>query len=470
MATRFYLEYGDATHQGTSVPPDAGWEVVGAVNGRIRKTKTAQALSQTAVGRTVPGLADILIYRGISDPLDVDQTITGSFVGVSRFNESNLAADARTQCQVKVIKPDGTVRGTLVAFDTGGLANEFNAVTNRIFPRGGAAAVTSVAALAGDRLFLEVGARMHHTGSNVYTVSMLVGTSAGSDMVLDEVGTAALDPWIEFSQDITLAGTAYLGRESMDIVTQQSGAGRIGRVAMDVVTQMKGNGQVGRIAMDVLVPNGMPGSDRFVWGTPHAMNPIYNGYSVWIPDSSEFEPWPVGTVEGDRVIIQAENGWNVAVPSGFTQHYFLAAGNGSGGLYSKVMDATDIANGGVLIEATGGSFPGAANLVRISGANGTPSIRTFSGGYAGSALGTFPLASPVAVAGELILWMVCTRGDVGLSCDRGVALGAQAHGSGGASSGVWGERAQAAVAYTGTFVAGGATSNRIPQAVMVTLP
>lgn len=470
MATRLYMTY---TQPGTTAPPEAGWEVQAASSGRLRPNKTGQAATAASVTRTVAGVVDMLAYRAITAPLDGDQTITGTFAGVTRFYESNSAADARAQCVVKVIAPDGSVRGILIPFDNGALANEFTTTPyqNRIFPRGAPAAVTPVAALSGDRIMLELGARMHHSGSNAYAVHPLVGDGGTTDAPFNETDTtAAFTPWIEFSQDLVFRNEGMLGRISLDVVTKQQGTGKLARISADVITKMQGTGKLARLSTDILVPKGMSAAYQAGWGVDMGARPWLNGYAVWIPDNSEFVVWPEHTREGDLIVIQYENGWGPPSLAGWVENYRLIGSNGGGWLNSKIMTADDILAGGVTLTAVGGSYPGAAMVVRIEpGGGGAPSVRAVSGFYSGAGFTSLALNSPAALAPEeLVLWLVCSRvGGTIMTSERGRLISAQ--GGSNASSAGWYEQAPSAGVIANTFGSSGG-QNRIAQAVMIARP
>jgi len=207
MATRLYLSR-DILPGVTFPTADAGWEkTTGALTGRLRGSNT-DPYANTGTGNiAAQGTTgnDTLLTRFLSAPLDVNQTIgTGTIKGQAQFLESAAGLDARSQTMIRVIKPDGTVRGTLLAMDTGALANEFaTSLTNRRIPRVAGTALTSVAALAGDRIELAVGARQHATASGNF--QQRLGVNAASDLAEDETATAANNPWIEFTENITFA-------------------------------------------------------------------------------------------------------------------------------------------------------------------------------------------------------------------------------------------------------------------------
>jgi hypothetical protein len=184
--------------------PDASWEkTTGHVVRRMGPSKSS-ATASTSVSLASHGSvdADTLLAQFISEPLDVDQTITGTVKGQMRVQSGLAALDPRSQMVIRVIAPGGTVRGTLLAHDTSALTSEWStSIVNRRMPLGGSVALTSVAGLAGDRIVAEPGIRQHAVGAN--NTALLYGGEAASDLPEDESTTTALANWLEFSQDIT---------------------------------------------------------------------------------------------------------------------------------------------------------------------------------------------------------------------------------------------------------------------------
>lgn len=176
----------------------------------MNRTRRYTASGSKTVTKTGNQLNNDWLWRQyVSEPLAA-QTISGTVKGQMRVQEANAAANARAQMIVRVVSNDGsTVRGTLYDGDletlTGDPTSEYGtSLTNRKFPRGGAATLTSVTAEEGDRIVVELGTRIHstETTSRVLTVSFTdSGTSA--DLAEDETTTSSAQrTWVEFSQDI----------------------------------------------------------------------------------------------------------------------------------------------------------------------------------------------------------------------------------------------------------------------------
>jgi hypothetical protein len=162
-------------------------------------------------GVAAAGPLNVLIRALCSHPLDGDQTITGTVKGQIRAIESNASANAMAQMTIRVMSNDlQTVRGTLLATHTNALSSEFPTGThaNRKFPLSALspASLTSVDALDGDRIMIEIGARKTEAGSTSRNYSVAVGTASATDLAEDETTTTADNPWIELSQTLVFRG------------------------------------------------------------------------------------------------------------------------------------------------------------------------------------------------------------------------------------------------------------------------
>lgn len=169
-------------------------------NGSILETFTASAKG---------GGKSSLVGQYVSDPLVGAQTIAGTVKGIIQAKESNSVGDVRSHMIVKVMSNDGqTQRGVLLAPDTGALASEWPlTMTNRKFPKAypaGGAALSSVNALDGDRIVVEIGFWQTATTSLTINGTIYLGApnSTPADLVENETDTALGVPWVEFSQTL----------------------------------------------------------------------------------------------------------------------------------------------------------------------------------------------------------------------------------------------------------------------------
>lgn len=209
MATRFYLP--SSTAAAVSPAFDSGWErTVDANRIECVTSKTSTAMATKTFEEPSSTGQDSLARQYVSKPLSGAQTITGTVKGQIRAAENDAGSDGRSQLKIRVVSNDGsTVRGTLLDYDTAGLANEWaTTLTNRRFPRTAGSALTSVNALDGDRIVFEIGVRIHAVplGSDQYSIRF--GDTGSTDLAEDETTTTDNVPWIEFSQTLTIGGSA----------------------------------------------------------------------------------------------------------------------------------------------------------------------------------------------------------------------------------------------------------------------
>lgn len=152
---------------------------------------------------------DVAAAQYVYGPIGA-QTITGNVVGQIRICENTAPLDASAQMVVRVIGADAsTVRGTLLAASSAGLSSEFVAatLTNRTFPLGGLAAMSSVDSAEGDYIVIEFGYRKREANNFLRYCQFSYGDDSGTDLPSDQTTTTANDPWIEFSNTITLPST-----------------------------------------------------------------------------------------------------------------------------------------------------------------------------------------------------------------------------------------------------------------------
>lgn len=223
MATRFYFP---ATVPGSAIAPTVSslWRpgVYGSWPRPVRIASFAPPsgvglLDNTAMSRSTdpaessagsPG--DVLIAQYISDPIAA-QTISGTIKGLLRVFEGFAGLDARAQLLVKVVSGDGsTTRGVLYGGDLTTAAPDstdewFTSYSAHWFLRStltsaGASPVTltSVSALAGDRIVLEVGARCFASSSSNLNWDPRAANT--TDLVSADATVAR--SWLEFSQTI----------------------------------------------------------------------------------------------------------------------------------------------------------------------------------------------------------------------------------------------------------------------------
>src|SRR5437762_2964447 len=171
--------------------------------GKLTLYKHTSGGQPALVARTLidvnPG--HVMVQKMVSEPLPMDQTISGTLNWILMQSESNAGLNAYHQLHVYVLREPDTVVGTLMnnyaELSTSG--NEWGTGATCRGPAGGTAkAVTAVAAQAGDRIVIEAGFVAYSTSAN--NTNNYFGGTVGVDAT---VSTCSFNPvWFEFSQDL----------------------------------------------------------------------------------------------------------------------------------------------------------------------------------------------------------------------------------------------------------------------------
>lgn len=200
MATRMYLQSSNAA----AVSPafSVNWETTTSGLRRVtHSTAASTALTTLAISIPFAGASDEqLFYQFVSQPINGDTTISGTWSFIVKCNDPS--GNCYIARRLYVVTNDGsTVRGTLVAYATNATLMP-TALQTLIWAN--AAAVTSVSALNGDRIVLEIGARNSDGGVN-RTGDIRSGDAGGSDFALTNALTTDLNPWFELSTNVAFS-------------------------------------------------------------------------------------------------------------------------------------------------------------------------------------------------------------------------------------------------------------------------
>jgi hypothetical protein len=164
MATRIYTKVSGAV----GVTPST-WNFANQINpvtvpGTTTKNDGSAMTTKSEVTGTTSPIAKAM-GRTVIGPLTT-QTISGTVKAQMRGDESNAGANATLALAIKIIKPDGTDRGVLLAqtaSDAATAGHELTTtLTNMSFQdaaESASIALTSQAATAGDYLVIEWGFR-----------------------------------------------------------------------------------------------------------------------------------------------------------------------------------------------------------------------------------------------------------------------------------------------------------------------
>jgi hypothetical protein len=275
MATRLYLP-------NVAAPPvtptfDAAWGVTASADRastRSQKLHGTPVVAKTSGTETSTSPINVLNRQYISAPLNGAQTITGTVQGTIRAGESNAAADMRAQTVIRVVSNDGTVvRGTLWAADASALSSEFpitGSAVSKQFPLAALTpwTLTSVAALDGDRIVIEVGARAHNVVATAYSHTLHLGDAGATDLSTVEGTNSANPPWFEFSQTLNFKSTAISISAGMQVLVKGIPKGRVYSLsAQTLIKTPQPKGRAVSLSMQTLIKPLAPTGGFDGWGT-----------------------------------------------------------------------------------------------------------------------------------------------------------------------------------------------------------
>jgi len=201
VATRFYLPSTGAADVTPTAP--AGWsETTGFDILKCVTTKISSAMtSKTRVTSLTAAGTRCLLRQYVSNPIAA-QTISGTIKGTVLALESAVNDNIDVvSSRIWVSSPDGlTNRGTLLAIGDYGPVAEFNTALRAKRIADGDS-ITSVTALGGDRIIIELGYGFTTIGTSV-SGSLSFGDDSATDLGDNETDTAANNPFVEFSQTL----------------------------------------------------------------------------------------------------------------------------------------------------------------------------------------------------------------------------------------------------------------------------
>lgn len=336
MTTRLYFDY-DAILGVTAscVAPEpgswsAGWNKTAGADTQWCQTTKRGSASDAGESISLSGTSGhfTAIRRSVSPILDVDQSISGTLKGQFLCREALATNDCTLAVAAKVIKPDGTDRGVLLAVsasdDTSTTPPELSTTsTNRKLQDSAESAtltLSSVSALAGDRLVIEVGQRQASTATSF--VPIHTGSSNGTDLPEDNTTTTTNDPWVEFSQTITF-GPHYYGSASTPADGSGTGTGVAdptavtppsGMVANTDLVYMIGHQRATGAALAVSATGGQTWTTHTAVGitnvTARVFTCVYNG--TWSTDPSvDFSATTCNSVQMHVFRAPAGYAWSV---------------------------------------------------------------------------------------------------------------------------------------------------------------
>lgn len=204
MATRFYLPSTGAADVSPAYTHQATWnDSAGGDRLKCVTTKISSAMASKTVASAIAAGQRCLWRQYVSAPINAQTIAVGTIKGTVRVLESAINDNVdNISCKVIVVSRDGgTYRGAIWNLGEGVAVLEFaTSLTNRRVADGDA--TLAVTAQQGDRIVIELGYRTSTTGTSI-SASGNFGDDSATDCADDQTGTAANNPFVELSGNIT---------------------------------------------------------------------------------------------------------------------------------------------------------------------------------------------------------------------------------------------------------------------------
>jgi len=262
--TRLYVSSTSAGYVPATVR--GGWEYT---TGHITKamytaqdvagTTSIQSVMQTESTSTTD--YDVLLLRAISPPLAADHTFAGTLNAMFAVAESLDDANFSYYLHAFITQGNSdTLRGTLLANYADPQTNEWPVSTPAGKALSAAQALSSVAAIAGDRIIVEIGFRARNTITGSRNGRIYYGGN-GNDMVAGGAATSGIG-YLDFSDTFTLVDNPALRATQIAVEAVRRPANPIMRVTQ-LSTEVLRKPDSARLRMsqltiEVVRKNGMP--------------------------------------------------------------------------------------------------------------------------------------------------------------------------------------------------------------------
>lgn len=202
MATRFYMPSGGTPGSTPTVRTDWERSIASFTHWPAPTTKSNTALTNVAALFGSTATSQTCWRSFVSEPIAANQTINGTVSMVLAGLEGAAQEDAHLAFALRIMQGDtSTERGLLLLQHAA--ATEFAlAQQTRIH---NALALSSVNALIGDRIVMEIG--IHGvTPANANNITLRFGDPTGTaDFALTSGLTTDLVPWFELSTNVNFA-------------------------------------------------------------------------------------------------------------------------------------------------------------------------------------------------------------------------------------------------------------------------
>lgn len=199
---------------------------------------------------------------------------------------------------------------------------------------------------------------------------------------------------------------------------------------------------------------------------PTPTSPVLRGTGGGYYNASNvFVAWPVGSVVGDTAIVYNANGYFIDNPAGWVVLYNSSSVVNRVGIFTKVLNSSDIAAGGANFTASG-AFDG---TFAVAVFQGTPLLDLVSNAAGGAATATMISGSGTLTEDLALLYCSVRAGPAyGITFDKG-AMVQQANHSG-ASMALYTYTPVADGSFTTTATVGGGTDGTFGAIIVVHMP
>jgi hypothetical protein len=204
MATRLY-PWGSAAHASVAaLTPQGAWNQIGVFVGVALATTKSGSVINNPVAETNSNTAwDVLTHFAVSEQLDANHTFGGTLDLCLAALESNAAADFFYHIHAWVTQGSThSVRGTLLTdyVESAGADEWPTTATGQQLAA--PQSLSTVNALAGDRIVIEIGYRATNNVTTSRTGRVYIGGTSGTDLTDGDTDTSH-PGWVEFSDTLT---------------------------------------------------------------------------------------------------------------------------------------------------------------------------------------------------------------------------------------------------------------------------
>lgn len=261
---KLYLSRGGAAY----APPTVrgGWEQTTGhvVRGMHTVQDPANAGGITSVALSESSASanfDVLMARAVSTPLAANWTFAGTLNLMLGVGENGSDADFAYYLHVFVTQGDtDTVRGTLLANYADPLSNEWPTTPGAGKALNATQSLSSVVALAGDRIVAEIGFRSYNTLTSSRTGTLWHGGN-GSDLASAGLPSSGIG-FLDFSDAFTLTNnpTMRVSQLAAETLYRPTNAVlRVTQMAQEVLRRPTSSSlRATQLAVEVLRKNGSP--------------------------------------------------------------------------------------------------------------------------------------------------------------------------------------------------------------------